>query len=164
MTKVSAIVAIDQKRGIGKNGTIPWFIKGEQLRLKEITTPHPVIMGRKTYESIPDKFRPLSGRPNIVITRDAMWDPHEDITIVHSIEDALQESKILDDKEIFILGGAQIFNETIAITDRVYLTIIKKDYDCDTFFPEYLQFSKVIDHQSNKQNDIEYDYIILEKD
>ena len=161
--RISAIVALDEKRGIGKDGKIPWFIKGEQLRLKEITMGHPVIMGRKTYESIPEKFRPLRGRENIIITRNSDYHPHPDIHVVHSVESALELAKSLDHTEIFILGGAQIFNETIDLIDRIYLTILTGDYNADTFFPDYSQFSKIIEKESHEQDGFSFNYITLDR-
>ena len=120
-------------------------------------------MGRKTYESIPEKFRPLQGRENIIITRNTDWSPHNDIHIVNSVEDSLKLAKTLDKKEVFILGGAQIFNETIDMTDRIYLTIINGDFDADTFFPDYSQFSKIIEKESHEQDGFSFNYITLDR-
>lgn len=161
--RISAIVALDERRGIGKNGTIPWKIPGEQLRFKNITMGHPVIMGRKTYESIPSKFRPLVGRPNIVITRSSKWNPHEDIHIVNAIDNALELAKSLDTDEIFILGGSQIFESTMDMIDRIYLTLIHDDCDADTFFPDYSRFTKIISNENNEQDGVKFDYVILER-
>lgn len=133
---ISAIVAMDENNGIGKDGKIPWFIKGEQLRFQTITMGHPVIMGRKTYQSIPDRFRPLKGRANIVITRDPHYNPQEEVHIVHSIDEALDLAKTLDNKEIFVIGGSQIFSSSFDKIDKLYITHVKGNYEADTFFPK----------------------------
>src|SRR5579872_5714634 len=109
--RVSLIVAMDQKRGIGKNNSIPWKIPGEQKLFKKITTPHPIIMGRKTYESI---GKILPNRPNIIITRDINYKVSGGI-VAHTLLEALEVSTELDHHEIFIIGGGQIFNEAIAL-------------------------------------------------
>ncbi len=157
--KISIIVATDRKRGIGKNKSIPWHIKGEQKRFKEITTPHPMIMGRTTFESI---GRILPNRPHIIVTRDTNYKV-DGATVVHSLREAIQKAKELDNKEIFIIGGGQIFKETIALADKLYITVINADFDCDTFFPEYLEFKKVIRKEEKEDEGLKYTYWELEK-
>ena len=102
---------------------------------KEKTTGHCVIIGRKNYDSIPDKFRPLKNRTNIVISK-ALKSLSDGSILVHSIEDAITTAKQTGDNEIFIIGGAEIYRQTISICDRIYLTLIHHTFDGDAFFPE----------------------------
>lgn len=203
--RISAIVAIDEKRGMGKDGGIPWHIPGEQKRFKDITTPHPMIMGRKTFASI---GRVLPGRPHIIVTRNAEYKV-EGATIVESVKKALEVAKELEEErlenvrannssvihakagiqeagspiksgmttnqdpsilpkregepEVFFIGGGEIFKEAFGFLDRLYLTIIEKDFHCDTFFPEYRQFTKVIENEEHTFEDISYTYLTLQK-
>lgn len=157
---ISAIVAIDNKRGMGRGGTIPWHIPGEQKRFKEITTPHPMIMGRKTFTSI---GRVLPGRPHIIVTRDTTFS-FPNTTVVHSLGEAIEKAKEMDHQEIFIIGGGEIFKEAMPIVARLYLTIIEQDFACDTFFPDYREFTKVIEKEEHRDNDPAYTYLTLERE
>lgn len=137
--KISIIVAMDENRGIGKNNGLLWHIPDELKRFREITTGHPIIMGRKTYESI---GRPLPNRTNIIITRDPEFKA-EGIVIVNSLENSLEvakESQESDEsKEVFIIGGGQIFQQAMdsGIIDKLYVTIVSGEYEPTVFFPEY---------------------------
>jgi dihydrofolate reductase len=158
---ISAIVAISLNRVIGKDQGIPWHIPGEQKRFKEITMGHPMIMGRKTHESI---GRPLPGRENIVITRDLTYNK-EGVTVVHSLEEALNKAKELDQEEIFIIGGAQIYSEAITQTDRLYLTTVQAEVTGDTYFPEFEnEFTKVTHREELEAAELKYTFEILEKE
>ena len=136
---VSIICAMDEERGIGKDNKLLWHVPQDLKRFKELTLGHPVIMGRKTYESI---GRPLPGRTNIIVTRDVSYQA-AGCKIVHSIEEAIILAKTLDQDEIFIIGGAQIYAEAIGKADKLYLTIVKGKYNADAFFPEYQEFKKI---------------------
>jgi dihydrofolate reductase len=162
MIMVSAIVAMDEKRGIGKNNSIPWRIPGEQKMFKEITMPHPMIMGRKTFESL---GRILPGRPHIVITRDSNYKV-DGVTVVHSLEEGLDIAKTIDDDEVFIIGGGQIFIESLEknLVDRLYLTIIEGDYDADTFFPKYNGFTKVVREEVKEAENYKYKLLVIDRD
>jgi dihydrofolate reductase len=159
--KISAIVAMDEKRGIGKNNSIPWRIPGEQKMFKEITMPHPMIMGRKTFESL---GRILPGRPHIVVTRDTSYKVHG-VTVVNSLEQAIDTARKLDEDEIFIIGGGQIFSEALekGFLDRLYLTIIEGDFDADTFFPEYNGFTKVVKQEDKEVENYKYKFLVVER-
>ena len=157
--RVSAIVAIDNKRGMGKNGVIPWHIPGEQKRFKEITTPHPMIMGRKTFTSI---GRVLPGRPHIIVTRDTTFS-FPGTTVVYSLAEGLEKAKEMDQEEIFVIGGGEIFKEAMSLVTRLYLTRIEEDFACDTFFPDYSEFTKVIAKEEHKDNMPKYTYLTLER-
>jgi len=129
---ISLIVAMASNRVIGNQGEIPWKIPGEQKMFKEITLGHTMIMGRKTYEAI---GRALPGRTNIVVTRQADFQA-EGCIVVHDLKSAI-ESCPPDDSEAFIIGGGQIYQETIATADRIYLTVLPREVSGDTYFPEF---------------------------
>ncbi|WP_315905924.1 type 3 dihydrofolate reductase [Priestia koreensis] len=126
---ISLIAAMDQKRLIGADNDMPWRLPADLSYFKKITMGHPVVMGRKTFESI---GRPLPGRENIVITRNA--DLHLDgVTIVTSL-DELQNASA--SKEVFVIGGGEVYKQTMAVADRLYITHIEETFEGDTHFPE----------------------------
>jgi len=129
---ISLIVAMASNRVIGNQGEIPWKIPGEQKMFKEITMGHSMIMGRKTFEAI---GRALPGRTNIVVTRQAGYQAPGCI-VVHDLKSALDACPPAED-EAFIIGGGQIYHETIAIADRIYLTVLPKEVAGDAHFPEF---------------------------
>ncbi len=129
---ISLIVAMASNRVIGDKGEIPWKIPGEQKMFKEVTMGHTMIMGRKTYEAI---GRALPGRTNIVITRQSEYQA-PGCKVVHDLDSAL-ESCSPEEDEAFIIGGGQIYNETISAADRIYLTVLPREVSGDTYFPEF---------------------------
>ena len=134
---ISLIVALDKNRVIGLNNGTPWHLPGELQYFKEMTMGKPIIMGRKTFESI---GRPLPGRRNIVITRNPQYDA-EGIELALSLEEAI---KIAGDvEEIMIIGGQQIFTESLPLADRLYITEIDHEFEGDTYFPSYEGWRKV---------------------
>lgn len=168
-SRVSMIVAIDKNSGIGKTtlevGKLLWNIPADLKRFKELTMGHPVIMGRKTFESVLSYLKkPFPGRTNIVITRDSNY-KHEGIVVVGSIEKALDEAKKAPgNEEVFITGGGQIFEQGLPFTDRIYLTLVEGEYDADTFFPDYSDFKKVISKDDRETSDgLKFTWLTLEK-
>ncbi len=166
MLKINIIVAIThQSRAIGMGDQLLFQIKDDMKKFVEITTPHPVIMGRKTWESIPEKFRPLKNRPNIVITKQQDYIA-EGATVVHSLEEAIEFAK-KQDEEIFIIGGEQIYAEALLTATRLYLTIIEAEKNgADKFFPDYAKFSKIIKKSEkylDEKNDVIYQFVTLER-
>lgn len=130
---ISAIVATDRKGTIGKAGAIPWYLPADFKYFKRTTMGHPIIMGRKTFESI---GKPLPKRTNIVLTRDAFY-MSTGIVVVHSLEEALGHPACQEAEEIFIIGGGEIYKQAMPRLDRVYLTTVETDIeDGDAFFPE----------------------------
>jgi dihydrofolate reductase len=127
---LSIIVAVSENNVIGKDNDLIWKLPRDMKHFKETTTGHCIIMGRKTFES---NGRPLPNRTNIIITRDKDFKA-EACVVVHSLEDAIKEAK--DDSEAFIIGGGVIYELTMPIVDRVYLTKIHHSFEGDTFFPE----------------------------
>lgn len=126
---LSLVVAMDANRGIGVDNKLPWHLPEDLAHFKRVTLGHPIIMGRKTFESI---GRPLPGRRNIVVTRNADW-RHEGVDVVHSLREAVA---LVGDDSASIIGGAQIFAEAMNVADRLIVTHIDEVYRCDTFFPE----------------------------
>lgn len=132
---ISIVVAIGENNVIGKDNALIWHLPADMKFFKDTTTGHCIITGRKNYESIPLKFRPLPNRTNIVITRQADYDAPGAI-VVGSIDRALEKAKQCGDEEIFIIGGAEIFKQSMHLVDRIYLTKIYHSFDGDVFFPE----------------------------
>jgi dihydrofolate reductase len=129
---ISLIVAMDEKRGIGKSGKLPWHLSSDLKRFRELTMGHHVIAGRKTYESI---GKPLAGRQMIVITRDSGF-KSEGCLVAHSVNDAIELAQSRGESEAFVIGGAEIYAQALDNADRIYLTQIHGEVDADTFFPE----------------------------
>lgn len=138
-TIVSIIAAHDDNLGIGKNNQLPWQISADLKRFKKITSGHPVIMGRITYESI---GKPLSNRHNIIITRDKNYSV-SNCQVVHSLKEAIKLAKTNDNQEIFIIGGGEIYKQALPLANKLYLTHVYGDFNCDTFFPDYPNFNLV---------------------
>ena len=127
-SQLTIVVATDRNNGIGINNTLPWHLPEDLAHFKRTTSGHPIIMGRKTFDSI---GRPLPNRRNIVITRNADWQ-HDGVEAVTSFAAA---KALVGDVQAFIIGGAQIYGDTLAGTDRLIVTRIDKAFDCDAFFP-----------------------------
>jgi len=160
---ISLIVAMDEERGIGKRGRLPWHLGADLKRFKMLTMGHHLVMGRKTYESI---GRPLPGRTMIVITRNRKYNP-DDCLMVHSFGDALALARQRGESEVFVAGGGEIFNQALPYADRLYLTKVHAQADCDVFFPEYSSDDWVeketIFSPANEENDHPSTYILLER-
>ncbi|HJV02542.1 MAG TPA: dihydrofolate reductase [Burkholderiaceae bacterium] len=128
MSQLNIIVAMDAQRGIGIANTLPWRLPEDLAHFKRLTTGHPILMGRKTFESI---GRPLPGRRNIVITRNAGW-RHDGVETATSLEAAIA---LVQDVPAYIIGGAEIYGQALALADQLDLTCIKQTFACDAFFP-----------------------------
>jgi dihydrofolate reductase len=129
MAHLTLVVAIDANHGIGIANRLPWHLPEDLAHFKRVTVGRPIVMGRKTFDSI---GRPLPGRRNIVVTRNAAWS-HAGVETAASLEDAVA---LLQGERASIIGGAQIFTEALAIADAMIVTEIAHVYDCDTFFPQ----------------------------
>ncbi|MEK4386068.1 dihydrofolate reductase [Solibacillus sp. FSL W7-1464] len=134
---ISLIVAHDENRVIGYQNDLPWYLPGDLKYFKEMTMGKPMIMGRKTYDSI---GRPLPGRRNIVITRNTDF-AADGIEVVGSLEEAL--SLVEGEEEVMIIGGAQIFEQSMEIADRLYITLINHSFKGDTYFPSYDDWKQI---------------------
>lgn len=160
-TKISIVVAVDENNGIGKGGKLLFHIPEDVARFKKITTGHPVIMGRKTFEI--DIGRCLPNRSNIIVSRNEDFKV-EGAVVVNSLLKAIEEAKEMPgSEEIFIIGGGQIFEQAMDVVDKIYLTKVEGKYNCDTFFPDYSIFRKVVREESRSSNGYKYRFIDLEK-
>jgi dihydrofolate reductase len=134
---IAMMMAMDKNKLVGSDGGMPWHIPGEQVYFKRVTMGKPVIMGRKTYESI---GKPLPGRQNIVVTRNAEWSA-DAVSVVGSLDDAILAGhnalKKQPAEEIFIIGGAALCSAAMPITDRLYLTVVDKAYSGDTWLDSF---------------------------
>ena len=160
---ISLIVAMDEKRGIGKAGRLPWRLSSDLKRFRELTMGHHLIVGRKTFESI---GKPLEGRQMIVVTRHVDFKPSGCI-VTHSIDAALELARKRVENEAFVIGGGQIYAQTLGFADRLYLTQVHAEIDADTFFPEFSQDSwietQTIRHEPDEKNQYAFTFKLLEK-
>lgn len=157
---ISLIVAFDDNRVMGYNNKMPWHLPGDLAYFKKTTMGKPMIMGRKTFESI---GKALPGRTNIVITRDLNYKA-EGIIIVHSFEEALDVAK-KEEKEIMIIGGEQIFRLALPIADVLYVTKIQHAFQGDTFFPQISDEWKIVSESEEHETKegIKFSYLIYQK-
>ena len=158
--RLSAIAAISKNRVIGHNGKLPWHIPKDLQRVKALTLNHPISMGRKTFESI---GQPLPKRHNIVVTRQPDYSANG-ILVAHSVNQALDLAKTLDDQEIFIFGGGEIYAATLPLVDRLYLTIVEVEITGDAFFPDYSDFRKILRQEFHEENGYRFQFLDLEKE
>jgi len=159
---ISIIVAIASNNAIGKDNQLLWHLPGDLKRFKELTTGHCIIMGKNTWYSLPR--RPLKDRVNIVLT-DLPGECIDDCTCAYSIEDAL--SKCKEGKDIFIIGGASVYQQFIGIADRMYVTYIDKEFEADTFFPNIDLATWEIVHRepplTDENNDFSFEYLTYQR-
>lgn len=153
---ISIIAAIGRNRELGKNNKLLWDIPEDMKHFRDITSGHVVIMGRKTFESI---GRPLPNRTNIIVSRDLDYQATGTI-VVGSIKQALEEAKKVENEEIFVIGGGQIYEIAMPYIDKLYLTIVDADFEADTYFPEYGDFKTAV--SDRKSHDEHYRYRFLE--
>ncbi len=155
--KISMIAAMDKNKVIGQNGRLPWRLPADMQRFVALTMGKPVIMGRKTYDSIPAKFKPLTGRTNIIITRNPDYEA-PGCLVVDSPEAALAAAG--DAEEVMIGGGSTIYEAFLLQADRLYLTIIDETFDGDATFPTTEQICWCIIHQETHKPDEKNKYPI----
>lgn len=148
--KVCAIVAMSDDRIIGREGGLPWHLPADLKRFKDLTTGCAVIMGRKTYESLPPKFRPLPGRRNIVITRDPHYsDNHPGVECYKTPEDGIKACRVNNrgfKGPIWIIGGAQIYKATLGLWDEVYLTVVHQRVSGDAALAPFEEGFELVDN------------------
>ncbi len=176
---ISMIAAIGEgNRVLGKENKLVWNIPEDTKFFRDMTRGHPVIMGRRTFESL---GRPLPQRANIVITRDKMWIPafagmtnkSSDVIVCYAIEEAIVQAKGIhnsefiiqnsSEDEIFIIGGGQIYSQGIKFAKRLYLTVVHGNFEGDAFFPEYPEFKKIISERKSEGNGYRYTFFTLER-
>jgi dihydrofolate reductase len=156
------IVAVDENNAIGKDNKLLWHITEDLKYFKSITNGHPVIMGRKTFESI---GKALPNRMNIVISRNLRF-VAPGCTVVSSLDDAIAVASKTDDNQ-FVIGGASVYGEAIRVADTIYLTVVHNKYDADAFFPEIpdTEWNEVerIDFEKGKDFDYPFSFLKLQK-
>ena len=159
--RISIIAAMSSNRVIGLNDDLPWRLPPDLKRFKELTMGHHMVMGRKTFDTI---GRPLPGRITVVVTRRADF-YHQDVLVAHSIDDALKLAQ--NDEEIFIAGGGEIYGLTLDLADRIYLTVINRDFEGDTFFPLFDESKwQTVEEQEftpDEQNPLGFTFLTLDR-
>lgn len=158
--KISLVVAMGENRVIGVDNRMPWHLSADLKRFRQITMGKPIIMGRRTHESI---GRPLPGRKNIVLTGDPNYRA-EGCTVVHSPEEALREA---EGGEAMVIGGSAVYREFLPQADRLYLTLIHREFAGDTFFPEFdraaWREAAREDVDADPAGGLSYSFVVLEK-
>jgi dihydrofolate reductase len=165
--EISIIVAMDEERGIGKRGGLPWRLSADLRRFKQLTMGHHLIMGRKTYVSI---GRPLPGRTMILLTRDMEYETRNaeyQILVAHSLVSALSLASNRGETEAFVVGGGQVYAQALPLAGRLYLTQVHTRTGCDVFFPvfeleEWAERERVF-HAADEQNEYAFTYRVLER-
>lgn len=162
---ISLVVAAAQNNVIGKNNQLLWHLPNDMRFFKNTTWAMPVIMGRKTFESIGKK--PLKGRFNIVVTRSNNVKPESgEIFLVSSLDEAVKKAEETDCKEVFVIGGGEIYKEILPKADKVYLTRVHSKFDGDTFFPELDKNWKLNwreDHPTDEKHSFSYSFELWER-
>lgn len=160
---LSAIVAISSNNVIGKDNDLPWYLPADLKYFKKTTLGHPVIMGRKSYESI---GRPLPKRTNIIVTRDPFY-ISSNILVTHSMEEAISLAEDINNDEVFIIGGAMIYESSLPYLNRMYITEVQTDIEGDTFFPEWSQEEwRLVSedhHTADEKNEFDYAFKVYER-
>ncbi|MBK0404586.1 dihydrofolate reductase [Adhaeribacter sp. BT258] len=157
---IALVVAMAENNVIGKNNQLIWHLPADLKHFKNLTTGHPIIMGRKTYESI---GKPLPNRTNIVITRQEDFKP-EGCLVAHSLPEALMLAQQLD-ANIFVIGGAEIYKQAMFLADTIYLTEVHHEFEGDTFFPEidtllWVETDRE-EHKADDKNPYDYAFVTL---
>jgi len=158
---ISLIAAMDKNQVIGKNNSLPWNLPADMKYFRDKTKGKPVIMGRKTFESI---GKPLPKRTNIIVTRDENYKA-ESCVVVHSTDEAIKATG--NAEEVMVIGGSQIYKEFLPKANKMYLTLIDAEFDGDTFFPEYnieeWNETSYEEHERDSENQYDYRFVVLER-
>ncbi len=162
------VVACDLNRGIGLKNGLPWRLPGDMKHFRDltVTTVNPklqnaVLMGRKTWESIPLKFRPLPGRVNMVLTRNSDYNINPDATVAGSLESAMENLAELEIENYFIIGGAHLYEQAVhhPSCNLLYLTEIQEKFECDAFFPSFENlFTLISTSKTHQEHGLDYCY------
>lgn len=159
--KLSIIVAMDKNRVIGRNEDLPWRLSADLQKFKKVTMGKPIVMGRKTHESI---GRPLPGRENIILTRDHGYSS-EGCTVLNSIDAILEHCR--DEEEIMITGGAEIYRMLMDRVHRIYLTEVHAEVEGDTYFPtinmDEWELMEREDYQADEKNEYDFSFLVLDR-
>jgi len=155
---LSIIVAVSENGVIGKDNQLLWRLPDDLKRFKNLTINHPIIMGRKTFESI---GKPLPGRTSIVVTRNPDFS-HEGVIASHSLEDALQKAKSLHAEEAFLIGGGELYKQAQALSDKLYITEVKTAIEGDTYFEisqpsDWIETNRTV-HESDERHIFPFEF------
>lgn len=164
-SRISLIAALGTRtRAIGKGGELLWRLPEDLKRFKTLTSDHPVIMGRKTWESLPEKSRPLPGRTNIVVTRDDTY-AAPGALLAHSLPEALSLAKSsAGANEVFVIGGGELYRAALPFATHLYLTLIDDEAEGDAFFPAYEEdFLTVLSDEGRSVNNLQYRFLDLSR-
>ena len=165
---ISIIVAISKNQVIGKNNQLIWHLPKDMKFFMDTTMNTVVIMGRKNYESIPKKYRPLKNRKNVIITRNKYYKA-ENCVVVNSIDESLKFLTNVEKKEVFVIGGGEIYKKFLekGLIDRMYITHIDEQFDGDTFFPEInyssWKSSEFLNHRKDEINPHDFKIMVYNK-
>jgi len=164
--RISQIVATTRNHVIGVDNDLPWHLPDDMQFFKEQTNGHHILMGRKNFESIPMKFRPLPNRVNIVLTRKTDYQA-EGIEVVHSIVSGIEIAQNAGEDELYVIGGAEIYAQTIEMTDRIYLTEIDAELEGDAYFPKidksnWVETSRK-HHPADDRHQYSFDFVIYDR-
>jgi dihydrofolate reductase len=161
---ISLIAAMDRRYGIGRGNQLPWRLSADLKRFRELTMGHHIIVGRKTFESI---GKPLPGRQMIIVTRDSGFKAAKAAScdVCHSLPDALEIARSRGETEVFVCGGAEIYQQSIELAGRLYLTFVDAEVEADTFFPEFNQGDWVEQentfHPADEKNQFPFTFKLL---
>ncbi len=160
---ISIIAAIGNNNVIGINNALPWDLPADLAHFRKLTAGKPVVMGQRTFESI---GKPLPERINIILSRDEKFCP-EGCIVVQSVDQALNSARKAGVKEVMICGGVSVYNQFLPLADRMYLTLIKGDFQGDSYFPsfDYNDWNEIerTEHEPDKDNPYKYAFVVLEK-
>ncbi len=164
--KISLIAALTRNRVIGKNNDLPWRLPDDMKYFMATTKGHFVIMGRKNYESIPTKFRPLPERENLILTTQRDFQA-PGCTLIHSLEEGINISRKGKEEELFIIGGAEVYKLALPFATHLYLTEIDAEVDGDAFFPpidtkQWKEISRV-HHAQDVRHRFAFDFVVYSK-
>ena len=169
---ISIIVVTDKNGVIGREDRIPWKLTSDLVNLKRLTKGHTVILGRKTYESMDWYYnrsgREMPGKMYIVVSRNEGYKPaRQNTTVAHSIEEAIAKAGSYGDENVYVIGGAAIFEAMLPYTDRIYLTVVQTEAEGDVHFPkiddkQWRELS-IENHTKDEKNEYDFDMLVLER-
>ena len=165
--KISIVVAMADDNAIGANGKLLWRLPKDMQYFKEVTWGHHVLMGRKTWDSIPPKFSPLPGRVNIIVTRQKGY-VSEGAKVVESVEEGIEIARRAGEQELMIIGGGEIYKQALPHTNKIYLTRVHHTFaEADTFFPQLnmAEWNAVNGewNMADEKNEFDFEFIVLER-